>query len=79
MVNFNSQLGVRAALRFVGDSGLDEQRVFAQVERVRAEFIIRSCQNRGVEVYNDCLPFERSGQIAEGMRDAPRASRQTGD
>lgn len=42
----------RQKLRFVGDSGLDDQKVFAQVERVRAEFVIRACQNRNVEIYN---------------------------
>ena len=45
----------RAKLRFVGDSGLDDQKVFAQVERVHAEFIIRAYQNRTVEVYNTRL------------------------
>lgn len=42
----------RAKLRFVADSGLDDQKVFAQVERVKAEFIIRAYQNRTVEVFN---------------------------
>lgn len=42
----------REKLRFVADSGLDDQKVFAQVERVRAEFIIRACQNRTVEIFN---------------------------
>lgn len=39
-------------LRFVGDAGLDDQKVFAQVARVRSEFVIRSCHDRDVEVYN---------------------------
>ena len=42
-------------LRFVGDAGLDDQKVFAQVERVHAEFVIRACHDRQVEVYNDRL------------------------
>ena len=42
----------RKKLRFVGDSGLDDQKVFAQVERVQAEFIFRAAQNRRVEVFN---------------------------
>jgi hypothetical protein len=40
-------------LRFVGDAGLDDQKVFAQVERVHAEFVIRACHDRQLEVYND--------------------------
>lgn len=39
-------------LRFVGDAGLDDQKVFAQVARARGEFVIRCCHDREVEVYN---------------------------
>ena len=39
-------------LRFVGDAGLDDQKVFAQIDRVRGEFVIRCCHDRDVEVYN---------------------------
>jgi hypothetical protein len=40
-------------VRYVADSGLDDQKVFGQVELVRARFIIRSCHlNRVVQVYN---------------------------
>lgn len=42
-------------LRFVGDAGLDDQKVFAQVEQVHAEFVIRACHARQLEVYNDRL------------------------
>lgn len=42
----------RTKLRFVGDAGLDDQKIFAQVERVHAEFVIRACHERNVEVYN---------------------------
>ncbi len=42
-------------LRFVGDAGLDDQKVFAQIERVRAEFVIRACHDRAIEVYNERL------------------------
>lgn len=42
-------------LRFVGDAGLDDQKIFVQVERVHAEFIIRACHDRNVEVDNDRL------------------------
>lgn len=42
-------------LRFVGDSGLDDQKVFAQVDRVKGEFVIRACHDRQIEVYNERL------------------------
>jgi hypothetical protein len=44
-----------ATLRFVADSGLDDQRIFAQMSSVNAEFIIRARHNRRVEVYNNRL------------------------
>jgi hypothetical protein len=42
----------QAKLRFVGDAGLDDQKVFRQVALVQSEFIFRVCHNRQVEVYN---------------------------
>lgn len=42
-------------LRFVGDAGLDDQKIFRQVDRVHAEFIIRASHDRRVEVYNERL------------------------
>jgi hypothetical protein len=42
----------RAKLRFVGDAGLDDQKIFAQAARVASEFVIRACHDRNVEVYN---------------------------
>ena len=42
-------------LCFVGDAGLDDQKIFAQMTLVDAEFIIRACHNRKVEVYNERL------------------------
>jgi hypothetical protein len=44
-----------AKLRFVADSGLDDQKIFAQMSLVHAEFVIRARHNRLVEVYNDRL------------------------
>ena len=41
-------------VRFVGDSGLDDQKMFAQVENLNREFIFRVCHwERIVEVYNE--------------------------
>ena len=45
----------QARLRFVGDSGLDDQKIFAWMKLVQAEFVIRSSHNRRIEVYNDRL------------------------
>jgi len=45
----------RAKLRFVGDSGLDDQKIFKQVGLVHGQFIFRTCHNRQVEVYNERL------------------------
>jgi len=42
-------------LRFVGDSGLDNRRIFRWIDLVEAEFVIRAQHNRRVEVYNDRL------------------------
>jgi hypothetical protein len=43
-------------LRFVGDSGLDDQKMFAQVANLEQEFVFRVCHlERIVEVYNERL------------------------
>ena len=42
-------------LRFVGDAGLDDQKIFHWTDLVGAEFIIRAYHNRRVEVYNERL------------------------
>jgi len=43
-------------VRFVGDSGLDDQKMFAQVVKLEQEFIFRASHlERIVEVYNDRL------------------------
>ncbi len=43
-------------IRYVGDSGLDDQKIFAQVDRLQQEFVIRASHlERIVEVYNERL------------------------
>ena len=43
-------------VRFVGDAGLDDQKIFAQVETLKQEFVFRvSHLERTVEVYNERL------------------------
>jgi len=51
-----ARLYLGRTLRFVGDSGLDDQKMFAQVMKLEQEFIFRvSHLERIVEVYNDRL------------------------
>ncbi len=46
----------RRRLRFVADSGLDDQKLFGQMRQAKAEFIIRASHlTRIVEVFNDRL------------------------
>jgi hypothetical protein len=42
-------------IRFVGDAGLDDQKLFAWVDRAQAQFIFRSTSDRRIEVYNGRL------------------------
>jgi hypothetical protein len=42
-------------LCFVADSGFDDQKIFRQFDLVKADFVIRGCHERRVEVYNDRL------------------------
>lgn len=66
-------------LRFVGDSGLDDQKMFAKVADMEREFVFRACHlERIVEVYNerlqrwetetlgdlaDCVPYQATFQV----------------
>ncbi len=58
-------------LRFVGDAGLDDQKVFAQVERVHAQFIIRACHDRQIEVYNERLTHWEAGTLFDLVATVP--------
>jgi hypothetical protein len=50
------QLYPQYRIRFVGDSGLDDQKMFVQVETLKREFVFRvSHLERIVEVYNERL------------------------
>jgi hypothetical protein len=40
-------------LCFLGDAGLDDQRLFAECAVVRSKFIIRACHNRTILVYHE--------------------------
>jgi hypothetical protein len=58
-------------LRFVGDAGLDDQKVFAQVERGHAEYVIRACHDRQLEVYNDRLQRWEAGTLFDLVATVP--------
>jgi hypothetical protein len=42
-------------VRFVGDAGLDDRKIFRWIDLAAGKFIIRACHNRTVEVYNERL------------------------
>jgi hypothetical protein len=52
------------AICFLGDAGLDDQKIFAWVEEAKAQFIVRSCKERRVEVYNDRLDRWEEGLLS---------------
>ena len=58
-------------IRFVGDSGLDDQKMFAQVVKLQDEFVFRVCHlERIVEVYNDrldCWETEKLQDLVESV------------
>lgn len=59
-------------LRFVGDAGLDDQKIFAQVTAVHGQFIFRAKhEDRLVEVYNERLQRwegpEHLGELAASV------------
>jgi hypothetical protein len=58
-------------LRFVGDAGLDDQKIFAQVGRLHAEFVIRACHDRIVEVYNARLKRWEAGALFDLVATVP--------
>lgn len=59
-------------LRYVGDSGLDDQKMFAQVGELDQEFIFRVCHlERIVEVYNDRLQRWETEKLGDLTRCVP--------
>lgn len=66
----------RRRLRFVADSGLDDQKLFGRVRRAKAEFIIRASHlNRIVEVFNDRRGQWESGPLESLVATVPRGLR----
>jgi hypothetical protein len=54
-IRISRALFPQLSIHFVGDAGLDDRKIFHQVDRVKAQFIFRACHNRRVEVYNPWL------------------------
>jgi hypothetical protein len=46
---------VAGEFHFVGDAGLDDQKIFRQIDLAPADLTIRACHDRLIEVYNDRL------------------------
>ncbi len=63
-------------LRFVGDSGLDDQKLFGHVRQVQAEFVLRASHfNRLVEVYNQRLDRWETEPLADLVATVPSGLR----
>lgn len=59
-------------IRFVGDSGLDDQKMFAQVAELQQEFVFRvSHLERIVEVYNDRLDRWETEKLQDLVESVP--------
>jgi hypothetical protein len=59
-------------IRFVGDSGLDDQKMFVQVEKLKQKFIFRvSHLERIVEVYNDRLDRWETEKLQDLVESVP--------
>jgi hypothetical protein len=58
-------------LHFVGDAGLDDQKIFHQMDLVHAEFTIRASHNRTIEVYNDRLDRWEEEQLHDLTASVP--------
>jgi hypothetical protein len=59
-------------IRFVGDSGLDNQKMFAQVVKLEQEFVFRvSHLERIVEVYNDRLDRWETEKLQDLVESVP--------
>jgi hypothetical protein len=54
-IRISRALFPQTEIRFIGDAGLDDQKIFHQMASAHALFTIRACHNRTVEVYNDRL------------------------
>ena len=67
------RLYVGRKLRFVGDSGLDDQKMFAQVGKLGREFVFRvSHLERIVEVYNDRLDRWETEKLQDLVESVPQ-------
>jgi hypothetical protein len=60
-------------VRFVGDAGLDDQKLFAWVAEAQVQFIFRSYNERRIEVYNDRLDRWEEELLSELVATVPLA------
>jgi hypothetical protein len=74
-IRFSRWLFPDRRLRFVGDSELDDQKVFERVQRARAEFVLRAKHlNRWVEVYNERLDRWEAEHLQDLVESVPFAA-----
>jgi hypothetical protein len=74
-IGFSRRLFPDRPLRFVGDAGLDDRKVFERVERVRAEFVFRAQHlERLVEVYNERLDRWETEALQDLVESVPWAA-----
>ncbi len=64
-------LFARHKLRFVADSGLDDQKVFQQVRALDAEFVIRAKHDRVLDVFNTRLKRWEDAQLFDLAQSVP--------
>lgn len=63
-------------VRFVGDAGLDDQKLFSYIEQLRAEFVIRANHNRLVDIYNTRLQRWETEKLVDLVHSVPFAFEQ---
>ena len=55
-------------LHFVGDAGLDDQKIFRQVDLARAHFTIRACHNRRIDCWEEELLDDLSASVPQSLK-----------
>lgn len=70
-LRISKRLFPRHPMRFVADSGLDDQKLFQQVQTLAAEFVIRAKHDRVLDVFNARLKRWEAGQLFDLTRSVP--------
>ncbi|TMC60224.1 MAG: hypothetical protein E6J26_02185 [Chloroflexi bacterium] len=70
-LRISKRLFPRYSMRFVADSGLDDQKLFQQVQGLAAEFVIRAKHDRVLDVFNARLKRWEAGQLFDLTQSVP--------